>query len=294
MRRVLFLWLAMQPPSEEPDQNRLFAIVRMNEAVDAFVDGRVSEAERGLREAINLDPSHVPAYINLARLEFARARYAEADLDYQRALELAPERSGELFYEIGVTREAAASRPELTAKNHRAELAAAATAFELAAAADPSDHRAHYRSGAIHDQLGHPTQADAGYRGCIAAHPGEYRCFLALAQLYADYGFEAEAAAVLAVGLDIHAIAEQMWAGAARIYLQIGRAHEAADAAKKAQTIDPDLIEPHYLRGMAAIELRDRKLAIESFSSFLHRPGHAEHPRVKAVHRLREHLRAGP
>jgi Tfp pilus assembly protein PilF len=273
MFSALSLWLIMQAPAEPSVADaRREAIVLMNSGVDAYAAGDLEQAERSLREAAALDPAYDAPHINLARLHFALERFTDAELAYERAIQLASaDQRAQLHHEHGLVVEAMAESPKLSALERRGQLGRAAQIFGLAVSADPRDYRSHHRRAVIHDQLDDFQAADASWRSCIEIQPGHAPCFVGLAHMYIDFGADNVAIAVLDVGTMLNDTDAQMWLGAAEGYLEVELWQQAADAARTATTIDPDLADAYFLRGMAAVELRDRKLAVEQLSIYSQR-----------------------
>ncbi len=93
------------------------------------------------RRAIEADPAHADAHINLGRLLHERGDAAAALLCYERALELKPEDALAAF-NLGVALEDAGRLDD------------AASAYRRALATDPRSADAHYNLAGIYERLG--------------------------------------------------------------------------------------------------------------------------------------------
>jgi tetratricopeptide (TPR) repeat protein len=298
MVSALSLWLIMQAATEPSVADaRREAIVLMNRGVDAHLLGEKFElVERSLREASSRDPSYEAPYINLARLYAYYLRWADADLAYEQALQLAPaDQRAQLHHEHGSSIEAMVEWSELSADERRGHFERAAEIFGLAVSADPRDYRSHHRHAVLQDQLGDFHAADASWRRCIEIQPGHAPCFVGLAHMYIDFGFGNVATAVLEIGTKVNDSDAHMWLGAAEGYLELELWQQAADSARKAITIESDLTDAYFFLGMATTELGDHELAIEQLSSYLERlPDQADQtpwqPRQIAAYKMRKLL----
>lgn len=108
--------------------------------------GAPDEAERAYRRAIELDPSHTDAMVNLGRLLQERGNLAEAAQLYRRATEVEPD-YGTAFFNLGVVME------EL------GETDAAIAAYEKSLEVDPVSADSHYNLAGIYEELGRKTLA---------------------------------------------------------------------------------------------------------------------------------------
>jgi tetratricopeptide (TPR) repeat protein len=105
-----------------------------DEAVDAY------------RRALELEPGHADAHLNLGRLLHERGELAPAEEHYRRALAARPGDATAAF-DLGVVLE------------DLARLEEAASAYEAALAADPVYADAHYNLAGVYEKLGRQTEA---------------------------------------------------------------------------------------------------------------------------------------
>ncbi len=104
------------------------------------------EAKRAYESALELDPNHADAHVNLGRLLHAECRTAEAATHYEQALESQPEHATAAF-DLGVALEDL-DRPS-----------DAIRAYERAIRSDPRYADAHYNLAALYEKAGKPAAA---------------------------------------------------------------------------------------------------------------------------------------
>lgn len=124
----------------EPDAEAWFERGCETEAVDP------AEARDAYRRALELDPAHFDARVNLGRLLHEAGEVAAAEANYRLALGSRPGDATASF-NLGVALE------------DLRRLAEAAHAYETALHADPDYADAHYNLAHLHEQLGRPRDA---------------------------------------------------------------------------------------------------------------------------------------
>jgi Flp pilus assembly protein TadD len=137
--------------------------------------GRVSDAEREYRSAIDLDSTFVPAYVNLADLYRALSREADGEQVLERALAHAPEDPG-LLHARGL---------QLV---RLGRLDAAATYLRDAARLAPETPRYAYVLAVALNSAGDADGALATVRGALEAHPYDRDLLLLAVSLHRDRG----------------------------------------------------------------------------------------------------------
>lgn len=109
-------------------------------------DGEPNQARRAYRRALELDPKHADAHVNLGCLEHESGRLRDAELHYRDALEADPDHSIAAF-NLGVVLE------------DLKRLEDACGAYQRALESDPAMADAHYNLARVYDHLGHETAA---------------------------------------------------------------------------------------------------------------------------------------
>lgn len=120
--------------AHEPDADEWFARGLELELVAA------GEARAAYEQALELEPGHADAHVNLGRLLHEAGRLAEAEIHYRAALAAGPHATA--AYNLGIVLE------------DRKKPAAAADAYRLALIADARFADAHYNLGCLCEQLG--------------------------------------------------------------------------------------------------------------------------------------------
>lgn len=273
MHWLLLLTLAFGPAL---NADRLRSIGRMNEGIQLARKGDAAGALDLVKEAVALDPSYARAHYTLGQLYRQQEQLLEGRKALRAALDqidagdpLAPE----IGYELALTILALGDRPGVSRTERTELLRDAVKILDGVLERDAKHAQAHHRRGRALDRLGDPSAADDAYRACIAIDPHASACFVSLGYLYADYGFDAAAVAVLEAGLTVDGASLALWSGLGEVHFRGQRYVEAVDAYKRARTIDPDRPEVQYGLGMAYAELRERKDAVAALSRFLRLAG---------------------
>jgi Flp pilus assembly protein TadD len=133
--------------------------------------GQAERAEQSYLTALRLDPTFLPAHVNLANLYNQLGRNPEAEQVLRNAIEKAP-KEGELYYSLGLL---------LAEENHLQEAEAS-----LAKAAELLPRRANvrYNRGLALQQLGRRPEAEQQLLTAIQLEPGNPKILNALAIFY--------------------------------------------------------------------------------------------------------------
>jgi tetratricopeptide (TPR) repeat protein len=105
-----------------------------------------AEARAAYERALEIDPKHADAHVNLGCLEHEAGRLREAERHYRAALAIRPEDATAAF-DLGVALE------------DLGRLAEARAAYQQALDAEPDSADAHYNLARVHDRLGDPAAA---------------------------------------------------------------------------------------------------------------------------------------
>ena len=142
--------------------------------------GDAARAEEELQSAIRLEPSSIPAYVNLADVYRAQGRDADGERVLHDGLAGAP-RSGVLHYALGLA---------LT-RLHRADTAL--REFARAAGLEPGNARFAYVHAVALNSAGKTDAAIAALRAALTTHPNNGDILSALATFSEARGRKAEA-----------------------------------------------------------------------------------------------------
>ena len=104
------------------------------------------DARDAYRRAVELEPHHADAHVNLGRLLHEDGKTAAAEMHYRIALTANPRHAAAAF-NLGVALE------------DRGKLRDAAKAYERALVSDPDFLDAHYNAGLVYEKLGKPATA---------------------------------------------------------------------------------------------------------------------------------------
>ena len=104
------------------------------------------EARDAYRRALEIDPRHLDAHVNLGRLEHEAGQFQAAELHYRTALEIEPDDAVAAF-NLGVLLEDVRRTAE------------AVTAYQRAIASDPSYADAHFNLAHLYEGLGRTQEA---------------------------------------------------------------------------------------------------------------------------------------
>ncbi|MEE9384727.1 MAG: tetratricopeptide repeat protein [Nannocystaceae bacterium] len=251
-------------------QSRVDSIHRMNEGIKQLKKENLSGAEQGLKEAIQLDPSHGLAHSTLGKLYRKQGKWVDAASAYQAAIaNMGEAPNGSYHYDLGIVVAAQGDQPGTSVSERDGKRQAAIGSFQEAVKINPKLYKAQYRMGVLHEKLDQPKRADAAYRAAISLNAKYSSAFVSLGNMYIDYGFANVAMAVLDTGVKVNDTDAAMWNGLGRAYLSLKQAPKAIDAFKKAKAIDPDMPDVLFGLGMAYAELRQKTDAVENLEAFL-------------------------
>jgi tetratricopeptide (TPR) repeat protein len=289
MQRLLGALLAVTlllPACNLQSAARVDSIRRLNEGIGQMKKNNVAGAEKALKEAIQLDPAHAVAHATLGKLYRKNGKWADAEKAFKDAMaSMGEQPDAEYAYELGLVQVAQADEKGMSTQQKEAKYREAIASFQEAIKVNPQQYKAHYRAGTLFEKLDEPVQADQAYRKAIEINAKYSPAFVALGNMYIDYGHSNIAMVVLDAGAKINESDAQMWNGLGRAYTALNKPKEAVDAFKKATALDPEAPDSLYGLGMAYAELRQKKEAQETLEKFLQRAGGGNVPQdtVKAA-----------
>lgn len=267
----------------------------MNDGVRLYEADHPDQAEQSLERAVTADPSYARAHLILALFYRRTGRPADAERSARLGLELddAPDAvAAELAFTLGRARtELAREQPDATIRDEMVERAIEAYAATIQLR--PDHYQAHYRLGESFETLDRPTKADGAYRTCIDVQPRYVPCSVKLGNMYIAYGFTAPGLAVLEASAALNDTRAMAWHGLGRGYRAVDRPSDAAEALKKALTLDPKAPDILFNLGMTLADLGQRKEATEALKAFLRHadasvPEHLVHAANSTIARVQD------
>jgi tetratricopeptide (TPR) repeat protein len=247
---------------------------RMNEAIRLDSKNNTSGAERALKEAIELDPTHAKAHYTLGQIYLKQNKLVDAEQAFTAAIaNMAEEPKAEYHYELGLVIAMQGDAQGVSQTDREAKYLAAIKAFDEAIKLDPKQFKAYYRSGVLYERLDKPEEADKAYRKSIEIKPKYSAAFVNLGNMYVDYGHANVAMSVLEIGTKVNEKDAAMWNGLGRALHSLNKPQEAIEAFKKAKAINPDMVDVLFGLGMAYADTYQRKEAVENLQAFIQRAG---------------------
>lgn len=257
-------------------QARVDSIKRLSEGIQRVQRNDLAGAERAMTNAIETDPTHAEAYLNLGKVYRKQHEWRDAENAFRGAIDnMGDDPRGDYYFELGTVQVAQSVAPGTGQAEQRAGWREAITSFSKAVDLDPGLFAAHYQMGALYERLDEPHEADQAYRACIEINSRYSPCYVSLGNMYVDYGFSSDAMAVLEAGAAVNPTDVDMWSGVGRALLNLDRPREAVDAYERARQIDPDKAEVLFGLGMAYAEIPMREEALEVLAEFLDKAGPA-------------------
>lgn len=262
------------PACKLASRNRVQSINRMNEGIKLEAKNNTSAAERALKEAIDLDPSHAKAHYTLGQIYRKQNKLVDAQKAFENAISnMGEEPNPEYAYQLGVVISAQGDAEGVSQADRESKYNGSIQAYQDSIKLNPKHYKAYYRMGVLYERLDQPEQADQAFRKSIEFKPTYSPAFVSLGNMYIDYGHANVAMAVLDTGTKVNDKDARMWNGLGRALLSLNKPDEAVEAFKKAKAIDPDMVDVLFGLGMAYADLRQRKDAVENLQAFLQRAG---------------------
>ena len=253
--------------------------------------GRLPEAERELRLAVEIDPSHIDAWFNLGAVLADRDAYGEAVACLRKAAALDsgnPEIRYRLSRILRMAGDTAAADSELAKFQRlksvervegavsdllrRAERSIedgdpqrAKDLYQQAIRQDASNAEAHANLGVAYEQLGHGDLAEAMFRKALQLQPDFAGAHLNLGLKLAQHGRFEDALERLseAARLEPDQIAARQ--GLAMVLTRLGRPLEAVPDFEFVVGERPGALDAHLNLGLALAEGGKKEQALEAF-----------------------------
>ncbi len=142
--------------AKEADPERVTSV--LNDALQAHVEGRTSDAVSGYQQVLQLDPTNKFAIYNLGLISQNAGNNADAETKYRQVLQIDPNYEPALF-NLAIIRTAAGDNNE------------ALSLYRRAIAADPNDASAHLNLGLLLRRTGNRPEGDAEVRKALELNP---------------------------------------------------------------------------------------------------------------------------
>ena len=271
---VLPLLVASTPGCKLTSRNRAQAINRMNEGIRQEAKNNTSQAEKSLREAIEIDPTYDKAHFHLGQIYRKQGKLVDAQKAFEAAIaNMSEEPKANYHYQLGRVIVSQADAPGVSQADREAKYKEAIGAFQKAIELDTNHHRAYFHIGKLNEKLDQPVQADEAFRKAIEINARFVDSFVELGNMYIDYGPANVGLAVLDAGVKVNDKNAAMWNGLGRAQSKLNQHEAAIESFKKAKAIDPDRVDVLYGLGKSYAELRMRSEAVEHLQAFLQRAG---------------------
>jgi tetratricopeptide (TPR) repeat protein len=250
--------------------SRVDSIHRMNEGIKQLNKGNLSGAQKAMEEAIQIDPSHSSAHMNLGKLQRKQEHWVDAEKAFEAAIQNMGEKpNGDFYLELALVQIAQGEEDDVSKSEMETQYRKAIGSLEEAIKHNPNLYKAHYQVGYLHEKLDEPENADQAYRACIKLNANYTPAFVSLGNMYIDYGFSAIAMSVLDAGTQVNDTDAAMWNGLGRAHLALNKPKEAVDAFGKAKAIDPEMPDVLFGLGMAYADLRMKTESADNLELFL-------------------------
>lgn len=276
---LLFLALsvsvaAVAPGCQLASRQRVQSTTRMNEGIQAEKKGNTSSAERSLKEAIEIDPTHGKAHYTLGLIYQKQGKLVDAAKAFEDAVEnMGDAPDSNYIFKLGVVTAAQGEQPGSAQADKEAKYKDAITKYQETLKLDPDHYQASYRMGVLYERLDNPVQADSAFRKAIELNATFSASFVSLGNMYIDYGHANVGQAVLETGVKVNDKDADMWNGLGRAQRALNKPKDAVDSFKTAKAIDPDMPDVLFGLGMAYADLRQRNEAVEALQGFLSKAG---------------------
>ena len=206
-------------------------------AIDHQRAGRLSEAEALVRTTLSIEPEEASALYLLGTLTLATGRPAEAAALLARADRLRPYHRDQIL----------ALARALLAIGQAAEALEACNGL----AADPSLTEVHFLAGCAANALGRHAEAAQAFRRILAVMPDHAPTLLNLGNSYVDSDSLDDAETYMRAAIASAPGLAEAHASLGHLLTVQGRPLEAIVSCQHAATLQPDLAQAHWNRGVA-------------------------------------------
>lgn len=271
---VLPMLVASAPGCKLTSRSRAQAINRMNEGIRQEAKNNTSQAEKSLKESIEIDPTYDKAHFHLGQIYRKQGKLVDAQKAFEAAIaNMSETPKANYHYQLGRVIISQADTAGTSQTDREAKYKEAIGAFQKSIELDPNHHRAYFHIGTLNEKLDDPIQADTAFRKAIEINARFVKSFVELGNMYIDYGHANVGLAVLDAGVKVNDKDAAMWNGLGRAQSKLNKHEDAVESFKKAKAIDPDRVDVLYGLGKSYAEMRMRSEAVEHLQAFLQRAG---------------------
>jgi tetratricopeptide (TPR) repeat protein len=237
-----------------------------------LVNNQLPQGRAALEQAAIESPSHPELYLVFGRLALQEGRLTDAQLHFDKAIELAKE--GKWNEQLRQTFQGDAQDGLAGVAEHRHDWTAAAAVLSARLKLTPKNGVARQRLGMA---LFHQGKRDQAADELLHASRDDRKLEpapLILVRLYTEMGNRDHAAKWLAYGIEQNPKDPRVHLGQARWLLEQNRATEAQRAVEVAAKLDAQSREVQWLNGLIAWHLKDYAAAEQTFQAlFQDTPG---------------------
>jgi Flp pilus assembly protein TadD len=204
----------------------------LQQAIASHKEGKIDEAEKSYKKAIELKPDYAEAHYNLGVMLQNLGRFDEAEKSYKKAIELKPD-FPEAYNNLGATL-LKLSKIEEAEKSYK-------KAIEL----KPDYAEAHYNLGVMLQNLGRFDEAEKSYKKAIELKPDYAEAHYNLGNTLKKVGRFDEAEISFKKAIELKPDFPEAHNNLGATLLELGKIDEAEASLKKAIELKPDYADAH-------------------------------------------------
>ena len=226
--------------------------------------GRVEEAIKHYRQALQSNPTYAEAHVNLGVALQQEGNTPEAIKHYQQALKISPNLA-DVYYNLGL------------ALQQTNDFKGAIAQYRQALRIDPESAVTHNNLGIVLQRESRMQEAMTHYRRAIEIDPGNADAHYNLGIALEREGMPSEALVQYERALKINTQNATLRRSLALVLQQLGQTQRAIDQWEAALRIQPDYAEAHYNLGVACVQLGREQEAVSHWLRALQiKPDYAE------------------
>ena len=189
-------------------------------------DGKISQTEASLKEAILRDPENEKVYAELTKLYQLQSKAFHAEDFFKKAIELDPKNANAY---VGLGRFYLLQKKSLQAED----------SFKKAIELDPENTNAYVGLGYFFQERGEISQAEDFFKKAIEINPRNDKAYAGLGGLYRGQGKFQEAEDSFKKAIEINPEYAKAYAGLSQLCRIQGKSFQAEDSFKKTIELNP-------------------------------------------------------